>query len=641
MPVPSGDAIARRLLMTTRQRAAATVGLLALALLLVLAFAQRVLSRLPRHDRASAARDTVMSEGYPEDAEAPRSISCPEPRQGRSIPESPDPSGAVVSGRVVDGGGRPVPGAYVALLKNGERVVSFGTLEEEKRILRTDQDGRFAFADSQHAVIGEPGRVLLVRHPLFQHAEVGIAARVRDVIVVLEAGLAIEGTVVQGMLRANVPVGSVHVVARGVGAPCVLGEQSAFAGVGAFSQSVQADAEGHFRVCGLAPGWYQLDVTEAGLVGAPAMSHDPRGNVVLGLRKRTVYAQAGESGVRVAVVPLADVLIRMVDGVTDAPLASWSASVTPPAGWVAWPEDPVNTHQIVIVNGQTISTRRESLGPGCARFLMIPDRWPLPEHDVEVQVKSRGYVSERVFVPARAVGGPTVGAPFEVRMRPEVRTARVRFRLLDRLDQPVGPVGAGVELRNAEDARAYLYVTFDERGLSDTVGIPSGEYVDGGSSTVRVEGLFTVSPGVVADIPVRLVAAGVRVEALDQHGSALDDVGLRLGPGDAPVTQRAERVAESVVLSGVYLLRPGLGAFDRRVLLVPSVSFALAGARPLAVQGAGDLGHRSCGVFTLEAVRHGYEPLRGRLDLVEGQVSDVTLRFQVQSNKTAPWMGSE
>jgi protocatechuate 3,4-dioxygenase beta subunit len=157
-------------------------------------------------------------------------------------------------GRVVDGTGAPIAGAYVAA-SGGSRIGT--TVTRDHVSGRTRDDGRFELADLSR----EMGHALFLRAPRHETRTIDVPAPAADAEAIdvgdlgLGAGAGLEGVVVSSS-RVPVPRALLvlqHMDASPLAAASALG-----------TQHVYADAHGRFRVAELAAGRHSIRVHVGG-----------------------------------------------------------------------------------------------------------------------------------------------------------------------------------------------------------------------------------------------------------------------------------------------------------------------------------------------------------------------------------------
>jgi len=180
---------------------------------------------------------------------APVLVEGPEePAHGPSAPRlitlAP---GRTIEGRVVDEGGNPVAGAGISLDRHPPPFPSGGFLRQV-----TGADGRFML---RHVIEGDA--LVLVRHPRWPAARRSVPPGVAEVEVVLRAGLAIAGTVVDHRGGRGIPAIGVRVAPPG-------DDRFRRPSLGTPVPDAITDGEGRFRVANLRGGEYLLLVAEPG-----------------------------------------------------------------------------------------------------------------------------------------------------------------------------------------------------------------------------------------------------------------------------------------------------------------------------------------------------------------------------------------
>jgi RNA polymerase sigma factor (sigma-70 family) len=157
---------------------------------------------------------------------------------------------ASVRGVVVDKQGKPMVDQKVTLHGANADRHRFGTLPEglesyaEEKSARTDDLGRFSFADLAAGHYKVESNVKTSNRSVEVELDVTAGARVEDVRLVLDPGLAISGSV-RDVAGERIP-GVVYVSVDPEQAGDVDGAD------------VRCDTDGRFRVLGLAPGTYRI-----------------------------------------------------------------------------------------------------------------------------------------------------------------------------------------------------------------------------------------------------------------------------------------------------------------------------------------------------------------------------------------------
>jgi hypothetical protein len=387
-----------------------------------------------------------------------------------------------------------------------------------------------------------------------------------------------------------------------------------FAGVVSvqFATSV---ANGAFAFDGLAPGTYQIDTVQAGLVVAPGSCDLDERDILTDHRQ--IVALAGDSGVTVRVYPMAVAALRLVDATTRAPVLH--ATVVPIASDAApWPGSglPTAGNRVFVSGGRTVDLQPDHLASGVVALPYLARAWPVPDALMAtLSVSAPGYRDVRVAIPLAAAGTGDL-SPVTVELAPVRPTGKVRFKFVDRDGQPIGPVGVGAYLHKADGTEAVpVYLRFDPQGSTGSVAGPVGEWTlttDSRGAYGRTEGRSVIieqAPVVIdgtQDLETRVRlndrCAAIVLDVVDDWGDAIDDVGILTQAGHHPIAPRFVYRAGSkgLLISGIFLEPPGLGQRLRRVLFWDV-------AEPL----------------TVEAYRHGYRPARQFLTPEPGSVSLV------------------
>jgi len=531
--------------------------------------------------------------------------------QSRRFPKIPH-SEQALSGHVCDAQGRPVSGARIALV--GPRGAPVALLRDEGRLAESNRDGDFLLKP----LVRRDSDVLSVRHPHYMArvlpAPTGPPEHVR---VVLQRGLTIAGTV--SVVNGGGPAAHVRVVARGTGAACAAGRPERVAPPSASAQIARTDSNGAFELQGLCAGWYQVDVSEPGLVVLP---NDLRriGRRLFLVGERAVYAQAGSLDVRFVVAPIGVVAVRVHDARTGHALPMAFPGFHPKGPFDALGNDAMSSSSVVLANGRTVSIRASDLPQATQARFFVARRFPVGG-ECTVKLTAPGFHPAETTVEIAPVGaGPEIPiARVDLRPKDEGDRGGARLRLVDRIGRPIRwqslPFVFRHELRGAPPF-AYL-LRFNDAGLSDVISMPAGRYqvraaAPKGRAPFEPSHIEVSSRG-IAETSLRLGdRGGVEIRVTNESGDPLDDIGIRIGQGHERVRGVMRQSERRVTLSGAFVQVPGLGAAWRGSVV----------------------GLRS-GPSTVEVYRHGYKATIIPIDVVAGELSAV--HAVLEADPTSRW----
>jgi len=256
------------------------------------------------------------------------------------------------------------------------------------------------------------------------------APPVGEIHLALRAGLAIEGLLVD---PRGEPTGGVEVRARHSDRPAALTQRSSSAAAlleGVEAAWARSAPDGSFRLEGLSPGTYRVEVTEDGWVldapdGVPARGTHPWTTYTL--------AKAGSTSLRLVVVPLRSVRLEPLDSVTGELIlgAPWTleavaADLAAPASASSYAP---SAHGV-----------EEAAWPSV--FLRL-DRSPPPGAEAEISLVVEGHEPYRGRALLRLPGDAAATTVSLVRLEP-VGEARLAIRLLPR---GAAPAAGRAEMR--------------------------------------------------------------------------------------------------------------------------------------------------------------------------------------------------
>lgn len=525
----------------------------------------------------------------------------------------------IVTVRVMDETGSPVPGATVALLVDplGEHG---GQVRKDRRVAFSDPEGRAMLAWPTSAQAAH----IVARHPEHTHARASLSSvPTAPVDLVLGKGLSLEGEVVTAV--GNKGVMHVRVVARSVGAGVRSGNAEFVAGIDAEVQTSTTDQAGRFVLRGLRPGWYQVEVSVPGMVTVANGLRPPAG----GTRRRfgrippgrwghdrAVVVQAGSKEfIRIQVLAAGIVALRTLDAESSTPIAESDVRTRAPEGFEDWPGG-LGDSAVFVANGRTIDLTGQYEPIGVHRFAVVSENWPIPaDAKVQVRVSAAGYAEAEFDVSVVPAGSDVV--PEDVTLERQSPRGSVRLRLVDQAGAPVGP--AAFPVVATQESRTWtIRVVVDDTGVSELLSFPVGRVALGGARNLHSSpGIEPTSVDVAvlepASATLRLHGGALMVESVDQAGRVLDDVGIRMGPGHEPVRVQWWRGPSGGQLStGHFMRKPGQGSRERTV-----------------ITGIGP------GAWTIEGYRHGYQPARLSLNIKPGVVTHAKL--VLREDATTEW----
>jgi protocatechuate 3,4-dioxygenase beta subunit len=231
-------------------------------------------------------REAAVIEDLPADVAAfdDGDVERPDREERRSAKREPDTQ---ITGRVLDGAGRPVEGAAVSYVREPMSMMALSMIEEGDRPTdllvetMTDREGRFAL-DGRSAKRnndgGGGGFISIRREPqlVVQHDAFATLVHSCETLeagawsagdLVLEPGASIVGRVVDGSGRgiAGAEVSAANLDdGRGRRGMRIFG-MSMFGGVGQQLDAVETGADGRFAVRGLMPGVANVTARKEGL----------------------------------------------------------------------------------------------------------------------------------------------------------------------------------------------------------------------------------------------------------------------------------------------------------------------------------------------------------------------------------------
>lgn len=321
--------------------------------------------------------------------------------------------GLTISGRVVDAEKKPVPGCWVnaqAEAKGANQWV--GTMSKD--------DGTFEIAG-----LGEGTFTLNVQRPSVDgnnsrpQRRTQVAAGTKDVEILLEEGLVIEGVLLDA---SGKPLAQVHIAANPIPDPDRPDDGEVVHGQGA-----QTGADGKFRIGGLTPGRY----------GIQMQVWDPSSAAATKVLTGATVVSAGTSGLRLVAVEGQKITGICVDE-AGAPLAGVQiqAQFGAGAGW------------------------RQSTSGADGRFELVG----VPDGKHMLMVHADGRMSRQM----EDVAAGTQNLRVELE-----RGLRIAGRIVGADGRPL--VEAEVQLTRTDD-KAHGWATTDEEGNFVADGLAAGVY---------------------------------------------------------------------------------------------------------------------------------------------------------------------
>ena len=508
---------------------------------------------------------------------------------------------------------RPVGGATVALLESGELEPSLELLRAEGRLAVTGADGVFTMLPAVEA--SNRKLRLCARHPDYVPGSVEVELRTgdNDLRIQLGEGLEIRGRVF--CVPSMAPIGKCLVAARGIGASARSALPEVFPALRSRVQTTLTDKQGRFVIRGCQPGWYQVEAVAPGLasVGLPIA-----GGTV---GTSTVIVRAGGPSVEFGMFLFYIGTIRIVDKSMGRPVATGYPNVT-------FARIPRQLERIIPIplglsNGVTFGAQRAD-PTGVFRYGFyareVEDE-PKAVILIPADVSVEGYEDVSIVLEARLVGSNS--GPQDVQLENDEPIGLCNF-ILTSSDggQPVGPTSLYVDCTTGTSGGVrVLRLKFDERGETGPVPLPVGPVVvrapdaaefAGGveeqRGEIRREGIETVR--------LRIGWGGLLVTVVDGAGIALDDYGLRVGPGHGPVRMERKFLKGGTSrLTGLTYPGSGVGHFPVVVRF------------PVTTRE---------GPITIEAFRHGYAVARRFANLEAGRVTRVEIALT--ADPEAKWL---
>jgi hypothetical protein len=226
-----------------------------------IAVAVFVLLQDPASESITVPEDPMEGTNVPA-TNAPGKDRDPLPSSPESVPrpQKPTPEGWTLSGRILDGGRLPIPGAPVTVAFSTEpgRALpippeAFALLRHSAGTLhwpstRSGPDGRFSFPNLTTVPV-----LVLAGPPGYLEAWRIVSRRddPQEIELILEKGLAVQGRVI----AAGSQTGAADVALSALQAP---GAEDPFRG--RRFRSARTDENGRFRLEGFKPGWVEIDI---------------------------------------------------------------------------------------------------------------------------------------------------------------------------------------------------------------------------------------------------------------------------------------------------------------------------------------------------------------------------------------------
>lgn len=547
--------------------------------------------------RANYVPGSVVGKGR--NGDGPR---LPTPSLG--VGDSNLPVGSVPHGLVVDGAGIPIPGAQVAVIDGTSAEAELmESLVGAGKVCQSNERGEWSLPQQQSVTI--ENHVFAVRHPEYETAVLPVERSIKFPLrLTMSRGLSISGRVVlpaQDNAKPK-PIRGARVVARGAASRDSHLSQDVFPPARAILQSCITDESGRFKLLGLPQGSYSIELVDPALVQGMVMM--PGGGFAR-LQPHLV-SEAGQRDLLIRAVPVVGMGFNAVDAATGYLLPHYRVDVRPPKGWIAWKQIG-GRDETIRVGGEVHQFGRRHLGAGEARFVWVPDRWPLGTEDLTCRIMHRGYESLELKAPLVPLGDlakSIVRAPLK---SSDGLHGGIAFRLRQNGGQPAGGFACSISFADTDGNLVAIVPRFSRSGTSAPIAMPSGRYSLVSDWLRAARPYLDVLSGAVSTLDITLGSTCVVVLKVRdaKTGSSLDGVGIRNSAGHEPVRVRHSRTKSGGLrTSGGWIRKPGLCS---------DADFVRIGFDP--------------GARTFEFHRHGYESVRKFVDLQPGCVNEIVVNM--------------